>query len=386
VRVVIDARSAVSREPTGVGHYTTHLIDLLPRVDPGTTYMAWYPSLGPGLRVKGSDELSKRDRPPNLVERRMPIPPPLFERLSLRFGVPRVEWMMRFDVLLAPNFIPPATRALGLVVTVHDLAFQLFPPAGPPVAVRRLSRLRRAVCGASRVIAVSEQTRHDVLQIYPVQADRVSVVPLGVDPEVFRPAPERAVTAVRHAYRIQGPYLLALGGLERRKNLPALVRAYASLDTDVRPSLVLAGPTVPWDREEREVLLSALDDLPTGIREGVVLTGYVPESDKVALLSGAEALVYPSLYEGFGLPVIEAMACGTPVLTSNVSALPATAGDAALLVDPRDEEAIAAGIERLLTDSSLRERLRRTGMERSERFTWRETALQTAEILHQTGG
>ena len=149
---------------------------------------------------------------------------------------------------------------------------------------------------------------------------------------------------------------------------------------------MIAGPVAPWNPEGWNLVRPALEALPPGVRDRVVVTGYVSEEEKVALFGGAEALVYPSLYEGFGLPVIEAMACGTPVLTSNVSALPETAGDAALLVDPHSVEGIAAGIERLLTDSALRERLRSAGLARARIFSWEETARRTAEVLRRGSG
>ena len=205
----------------------------------------------------------------------------------------------------------------------------------------------------------------------------------GVDTDLFKPAPPQAIDSVRRRYGIEGPYLVSLGALEPRKNLPATIRAFASLPEDLRPALVLVGSASPWNREGWDLVQSALDELPIPVRERIVLTGYVPEAEKVALLSGAEALVYPSLYEGFGLPVIEAMACGTPVLTSNTSALPETAGNAALLVDPDDVEAIAEGLQRLLTDRSLRRALRDAGTARASAFTWEATARQTADILRE---
>jgi len=372
----------MSRERTGVGHYTMQLLRLLPRVDPGTTYVAWYPSARAALNLSRTPRLFDEDRPPNLIERAVPIPGAWFERLSAR-EIPRVEWTVRFEVLFAPNFIPPPTRARRLVLTVHDLAFRLFPATAPLATRQWLARLESALHRAARIMVVSEQTRRDLLDTYGVADDRVSVVPLGVDAAVFRPAPEDAVRAVRQRYGIEGPYVLTLGGIEPRKNLPAIIRAYSALDAALRPTLVLAGPVTPWNPEGWELLRPALDRLPPSIRERVVFTDYVSENAKVALLTGAEALVYPSLYEGFGLPVIEAMACGTPVLTSNVSALPATAGGAALLVDPRDEEAITAGIERLITDPALRETLRAAGLARAKAFSWRRTAVLTAEVLHE---
>ena len=368
---------------TGIGTYTWNLVRRLPLADPRTNYVAWY------LDVRGALDLSSRRRPfddviaSNFVDRRLPIPTSWFERLSLRLDVPRVEWTVGFDVLFAPNFIPPPTRARRLVITVHDLAFRLFPKTAPQATHRWLSRLDDALRRASEVIVVSEQTRLDLLELYHVRDERVSVVPLGVDTETFRPAPNEAVAAVRRRFGIDGPYLLSMTGIEPRKNLPAVIRAFASLEDQVRPVLVLAGPISPWNPEGWDLLRPVLEELPPSVRERVVLTGYVSDPDKVALLSGAEALVYPSLYEGFGLPVIEAMACGTPVLTSNTSALPETAGDAALLVDPRDPEAIAQGVERILTDRVLRGQLREAGMVRATAFDWDNTARRTAEILHR---
>ena len=146
---------------------------------------------------------------------------------------------------------------------------------------------------------------------------------------------------------------------------------------------MIAGPVAPWNPEGWDLVRPLLEALPASVRDRVVVTGYVSEQEKVALLGGAEALVYPSLYEGFGLPVLEAMACDTPVLTSNVSALPDTAGGAALLVDPNDAEDIAAGMERLLTDTALRERLRAAGTARAATFSWDETARLTAGVLRR---
>jgi glycosyltransferase involved in cell wall biosynthesis len=378
VRIAIDARPAIGPNKTGVGYYAWHLIRLLPQVDPGTTYVAWY------LDIRGALGRPRRPRfferaAPNLVDRRMLIPSRWFDPLAMRYRVPRIEWLVRSDVFFAPNFVPPPTRTRRLVLTVHDLAFKLYPGTSSMATPRWMSRLNESLKQASRVIVVSEQTRQDLLDLYPVEAGRVSVVPLGVDTELYRPASQGAVAAVRRRYGIEGPYVLSLTAIEPRKNLPAVIRAYSLLDDDVRPLLVIAGPAFS---QNPEILRPALEELSAPVRGGVLLTGYVSEEEKAALLSGAEALVYPSLYEGFGLPVIEAMACGTPVLTSNVSALPETAGDAALLVDPRDVEAIADGMRSLLTDREIRRELRVAGMARASRFPWIETARRTSAVLH----
>jgi glycosyltransferase involved in cell wall biosynthesis len=209
----------------------------------------------------------------------------------------------------------------------------------------------------------------------------VVVIPHGVDGSVFHQSSPEEVDRVRRRYAIVGPYLLSLGGIEPRKNLPNLVRGFARLPEKGRPALVLAGGSVAWNPEGRDALRAALGELPSKAREAIILTGYVGEDEKVALLGGAEALVYPSLYEGFGLPVLEAMACGTPVITSNVSALPEVAGDAALLVDPADPDDIASAIGRLLEGQDLRKDLAVRGRARAASYSWKETARKTAATL-----
>jgi len=293
---------------------------------------------------------------------------------------------VRFDVFFAPTFVPPPTRTPHLVITVHDLAFRLHPETAHAIPAVRMARLTPALRQAARIIAVSERTRSDILDLYSVDPERVVVVPLGVDRERFRPPTPRAVEAVRHRHGIDGPYLLALGDIDPRKNLPAVVRAFASLPDDVRPTLVIAGAAAPWSPGGMENLHRTLASVPERVRKRILLTGYVPEEDVADLIGGAEALLYPSLYEGFGLPVVEAMACGTPVLTSNVSALPETAGGAAVLVDPRDDQAVAEGMRTLLVDGALRARLTKAGLARATSFDWRQTAIRTAEILREAAG
>lgn len=379
--VAVDARPAAFPHRTGVGHYTWQLLRLLPRVDPGTRYVAWY--LHARALLGGRVRLFPEAPPSNLTVRWTPFPSRWFERLSARLDLPRVEWFVRFDVLFAPNFVPPPTRARRVVLTVHDLAFRILPETAPQATRAWLARLDRALRRASRVLVPSEATRRDLLEHSPVPEEVVRVVPEGVDRAVFHPASPQEVTAARRRFGVDGPYLLYLGGIEPRKNLPTLVRAFARLPRDLDVRLVVAGSWVAWNPEGVRGLEEALAGLPAEARARVVRTGYVADPDRRALLTGAEAFVFPSRYEGFGLPVLEAMACGTPVVTSNLSALPEVAGEAALLVDPLDEEALAQAVERVLRDRELRERLRAVGLARVERFSWEETARRTAQVLHE---
>lgn len=375
-RIAVDARPAVTRDKTGIGYYAWHLLRLLPEVDPASTYVAWY--LNPYAALGARRFFEPR---PNFRERRTPIPASWFERSAARFDLPRVEWLVGFDVFFAPNFLPPPTRARRLVLTVHDMAFKRFPQTAPHATRQWLQRMDDVLPRATRIIAVSEATKRDLVELSHVQPERVVVIPLGIDTDRFHPATQDAVDRARRRFGIDGPYLLYLGGIEPRKNLPRLLAAFAGLDADVRPTLVLAGGWVAWNPEGIDATREALARLPEQVRSRVVMTGYVTDPDKVALLSGATALVYPSLYEGFGLPVLEAMACRTPVLTSDVAALPEVAGDAALLVEPTDVEAIGAGMDRLLRDESLRRRLVTAGNARVGAFRWEDAAGRTAEVL-----
>ncbi len=380
MRIAIDARPALDPKKTGVGQYAAQLIRHLPATDPDARYVAWY------LHARGlfrprrffTDAGTR-----NLSEGAIRFPARVFEPLSSRLGVPRVEWFTEFDSLLATNFLPPETKSRGVVMVVHDLAFRVFPETAPQIDARWLHRFRRWLKDSAGVIVPSEATRQDLMQLEEVDATKVAVVHHGVDAEAFRSARSEAVEGVRRRYGLAGRYLLFVGGLEPRKNVPALVRAFAAVDTDA--SLVVAGGRVRWHPRATDHVGAAIDALPGGVRDRVILSGYVSDADKVALLAGATALVYPSLYEGFGFPVLEGMAARVPVMTSTASSLPEVAGEAALLVDPSDQDAMAEGMRALLEDEDLRDRLIASGLARAATFTWQETAKRTAVVLREAG-
>jgi glycosyltransferase involved in cell wall biosynthesis len=271
------------------------------------------------------------------------------------------------------------------VLTVHDLAFRKFPETAPLATRRWLRRLDRALRQAAEIVVPSAATRDDLVALYPaVDPRRITVIHHGVDRERIRPASEEEIERTRQRFGVRGRYLLFLGGLEPRKNLPRLIRAFARTETDA--SLVIAGASVSWNPEGREQLERALGSMDRDHRDRVVLTGYLGKREKVALMTGAEGLAFPTLYEGFGFPLLEAMACGTPILTSNVSSLPEVAGDAALFVDPLDESSIADGLERLLGDAAFRRHLIAAGTHRLEAFSWDESTRKHAEVLHRAAG
>jgi glycosyltransferase involved in cell wall biosynthesis len=381
VRAVIDARPALDPRRTGVGVYTQQLIRHLPHMDPGSEYVAWF------LHAKGllrPRRFFDSVAAPNLSERASRFPARVFEPMSSRLSRPRVEWSVDFDVLLATNFLPPATRSPGVVMVVHDLAYEQLPDTAPHMNARWRRRFDAWLGHAAGVLVPSESTRRDLLDAHPVEPTRVTVTPLGVDAEAYAPVPGEIVDAVLQRFDVDGPYALYVGGIEPRKNLEALVRAFATLAPGTR--LVIVGGPVRWDPKAADRLDATIAELPAAARARIVRTGYVSDKDKLALLSGATLLAYPSLYEGFGFPVLEGFAAGVPVLTSDVASLPEVAGDAAVLVDPHDEAAIAGGLAQLFGDADLRAVLGAAGLARASHFTWETTAKKTAEALHRAHG
>lgn len=278
-------------------------------------------------------------------------------------------------------FAAPIASSCPTVVTVHDLSFLRFPSAFRTANRSYLSSITAASTRrAARVIAVSDSTRQDVINLIGVPAERVIVVPNGVNPE-FSPADPGDVADFRQRAGLPARYILFLGTLEPRKNLVRLVEAYALLRSrdpanaaPAVPPLVIAGAK-GWFYQE---IFARVTDL--GLGDHVVFPGFVPAEDLPWWYRGAALFVYPSLFEGFGLPVLEAMACGAPTITSLASSLPEVAGDGAILVDPEDVRQLADAMIRVLTTPSLAAQLRAAGLRQAARFSWERTATATCEV------
>jgi glycosyltransferase involved in cell wall biosynthesis len=320
-------------------------------------------------------------------------PPGLFDMSTEQRVIPfprlwthaRLSWEMIAhppDLLFVPSHVLPLAHPRRCVVTVHDLGYLYHPQAHTRfqnVYLRWSTRYNARA--AARVLADSQATRQDLIRHYRIPPEKIVVVYPGRDETLAPVTDPAALAAVRERYGLPSPYLLYVGTLHPRKNLARLVQAFASLPRELVPGLrlVLAGQK-GWLYDE---ILDQVELL--GLSDRVVFTGYVPDADLPALLSGALAFVFPSLYEGFGFPLLEAMACGTPVVCSDVSSLPEVAGDAALLVDPLDVEALAGALRRLAVDGDLRRDLVERGFQQAQRFSWRRCAEQTLEVLEQVG-
>lgn len=273
------------------------------------------------------------------------------------------------DVFHSPNFALAPVRRARTVVTVHDLTFVVRPECAVPSLRQFLGRVVPASARrADRVLADSKATADDLVRLYSVPAERVEVVYSAAD-ERFRPMPEAEAESVLEGLDIPRPFILTVGTLEPRKNVARLADAFLSLD--IHHHLVVAGAR-GWLYED--ILARLAREPRIHVLEGV------SDSQLVALYNLAEVFAFASLYEGFGLPVLEAMACGTPVASSNAPCLPEIAGDAALLFDPEDTAAIAASVHRLATEPALREELRAAGLARAKRFSWQASAQQLKSI------
>lgn len=358
--IAIDASRTTTAQRTGTENYALQLIRALL-------------ALGSPHRFR----LYFRDTPPDGL---FPSRPGVTQHIipwprawtHARFAL--ALWRARPDVTFVPAHTLPLWFPGPAVVTVHDLGYVYFPDAHPPAARRYLDwSTRHSVRRATRVLVDSLATAQDLAAHYGVPEHRIALVYPGVD-EALAPVVDRsALDAVRARYGLPERYLLFVGTLQPRKNIARIVQAYGrwrarQASPDV--ALVLAGPR-GWLFDPAWI---------AGV-EGVVLPGYVRDADVAALYSGALALVFPSLHEGFGLPVLEAMRCGTPVITSNTSSLPEVAGDAALLVNARDVDAIAGAIERVASDPALRADLVARGFRQARKFTWQRAAEQALRVL-----
>ncbi|HEY0405172.1 MAG TPA: glycosyltransferase family 1 protein [Pyrinomonadaceae bacterium] len=287
--------------------------------------------------------------------------------------------------LLHVQYTAPPLAPCPVVATIHDLSFEHL-----PLTFKRRSRMqlrltvRRTARAAARIITSSDYSSSDIVQTYGIAPERVSVTPLAA-PAHFAPVTDaRELRRAREQHKLAGDYVLAVGSIQPRKNLPRLIAAYALLRreraTEGLPRLVIVGKRA-WLYGETLRAVEA-----HGLHNFVTFTGYVSSTDLPALYTGALCFVYPSYFEGFGLPPLEAMQCGTAVIAGDRTSLPEVLGEAGLLVDPFDERAIAAGIGRLIDDEGLRAELRRRGLERARLFNWRRTARLTVAAYERAVG
>lgn len=375
MRVLLDART-VSREFSGVGFYVLELVRAFAasKVDHEFHLLVHGKSL---LREQTLDArfrfheamLSPESHPWGEFWEELVLP-----RRARRLGA---------DVLHGPAFLIPTRRTrVPKVVTIHDLVAFTHPKTIPAkYALYMRALIRRATRAAIRVITVSESVRQEVVARFAIDPARVIAIPHGVS-ERFRPADSAAIDDARRRHRLERPYLLFVGNLEPRKNLPGLVRAFRLVRERWPTALDLAvAGQVAWKSASLVEELRAAD-----VRDSVKLLGYVPTADLPALYSGAAAFVFPTHWEGFGMPVLEALACGTPVVASRIPSIVEVAGDVVRFVDPENPESIARGIIDAIDGRRSRSEIAAKGIARAAQFTWSASAEATLAVYESAGG
>jgi glycosyltransferase involved in cell wall biosynthesis len=382
----LDATPLLGRR-TGIGRYVAEIADgVLAGLAANERLVVYAGTFRQNPLLGVSHEpLTRLAKDPRVSVRRQWTPLSAAHAVWNRADFPPLEWVTgRLDVFHGTNFrLPPLAKGRG-VVTVHDLAFLTCPGSVPPEVGRRLENaVRAAVRRATHVIADSEHTKGDVVRLLGADPARVTTIHLAAG-GAFRTPKDRDADRARLAkrYGLRFPFVLYVGTTNPRKNLARLLDAFAAARrrASLPHSLVLVGDA----GFAHGAVLERIERL--GLNDAVVLPGFTDDADMPAIYGAADLLAFPSLYEGFGLPVLEAMSCGCPVLTSSASSLPEVAGDAAVLVDPESADAIAAGLERVLTDAAFRTRLVDAGLRRAVAFSWSRAAAEHLALYREVAG
>ena len=371
--------SALFKEKTGVGQYTKHLIEAIAKTHPENSYTLF------GFKF------FTRPLPPN------PFP----KNLSIRFKIVRLipgrgynllfKWgvalpvdlvlFSRPDVILYPNFVrwPVLSKRTQTIVVIHDLSFiyysQFTHPKNLPYMLKHVPPSMKK---ATHLVAVSESTKNQIVDYYRVAPERISVVTPAIGHAQFYPRTVNEVSKIKKKYKLPIKYILFASTLEPRKNVEGILRSYAALDEELKKEygLVLAGGK-GW---KDEFILKTIDELRSA-GENIITTGYVPDKDLPAIYSGASLFVYPSFYEGFGIPPLEAMACGVPVISADNTSLPEVVGNAGLYVNAEDTAGLTLLAERVLTNPKLAKELRQKGLKQAKRFSWEKSASELIKVL-----
>jgi len=376
-RFFIDASPLAAPRASGVGHSVQGIVAALTA---DTDFMARYQPVlvapARGLKYVRAHHF------PGVSYRAMPLPARVWNRLPGTPLMPPMDVLLGRGVYFLTNFRSWPLAASPSMVLIHDVAFRLFPET---LTHRHRAFLERSVprwmAQASLVITPSESARRDLITHFQVAPARIKVIPHGIDPGVFHPRPANEIAAARARYGLPESYILFEGNLEPRKNIARLIRSYTALSKKLlnQYALVLIGGA-SWLDHELDYELARGRELGAKI---VRPNAYVTDDDLPAIFTGARVLAWPTLHEGFGMPLLEAMATGTPVLTARNSSLPEVAGDAALYVDAESEPDITQGLERLLTDEAMRARLIAAGHERVARFAWSNAAAKLTALADQ---
>lgn len=375
MKIAFDALPLVSERITGIGWCEAGQTNAMARLYPENEYVYNF------FSQKGDTQKSERIKQfldTGIKTNTADFSGYLYRLVSNFLPVPYYKFFgSDCDITHFFNYIVPPKVKGKSVVTVHDMVYKAFPETVRARTKYMLDTgLKKSMKRADIIVTDSEFSKTEIIKYFPQYQDKIRVVPCGVDLNKFHPCNDTdKIERVRKDFETGEEYFLYLGTIEPRKNLERLIEAYAEFvkNTDNPPNLVLAGGK-GWLYDNIYAKAEKL-----GIEKKVIFTKYIPSEDINALICGAVAFVFPSIYEGFGMPPLEAMACGVPVLTSGEASLPEVTGDSAVIVDAYSVNSIAEGMSRIYSDRNLRERLSREGSERAEKFTWEKSA----EILYK---
>lgn len=358
---------------TGVGSYCYNLLSRLLVLDRPSNFRLF--TCGRGRLDLGQCGLFGRHR-------HIPLPTRLVYGVWDTFGIPKMERLLgALDVYHATNYYLAPTRTAKRVLSIHDITFIVRPEWCSDVIVRLFAKhTPRFAAEADAIITGSEASKKDIVERLGLAPNKVFVTLYAADAGYQPVERTRAVEEVRRELAIQTPYFLYVGTLERRKNVANIVHAFSRIAADVPHSLLLAG-SAGWGYAEIDEVIRA-----SAFSDRIVRPGYVPAALLPSLYSGADGFIFPSRYEGFGLPVLDAMTCGCPVITSTSSSLPEVAGEAALMVEPEDVDALAEAMRRMTLDAELRDTLRTKGLARAAEFSWDRCAAQTLDVYRSLCG
>jgi glycosyltransferase involved in cell wall biosynthesis len=361
--IAIDASRAVKAQPTGTELYSARLIEYLAKLDEENTYYLYSPSPPPADFPK---------LPANFKWKIIP-----FRRLWTQL---RLSWAMLLDkpdVLVVPSHVIPLYAPAKVVTTVHDIAYEVFPDAYSWFARWYLQiGTKRAVTRATRVLTPSQATKDDLVRLYGADMKKIIVTPLGFDPAIK--------TTVPPAVKKLQPFFFMLGRLETKKNTVLAVKAFAKLkaeDPTIHEKLVLGGKPGHGYDEIKKVI----DQLEPAIAKQIIELGYVSDADAAAYRAAATAFLYPSLYEGFGIVLLEAMAAGTPIIAADSSSIPEVVDDAAILIDPQSVDELAHAMKVLATNDLSGSQIVERGKERVKQFSWEKMAVETLSVIKEVG-
>lgn len=358
---------------TGIGNYVYQIAKTLRRTDPIHEYTYFY-------GFYSSNLISPEERPDSFhrlkeTVRKIPFLGTLARNLK---DVANYFSSRTFDLYFEPHFIPLRLPAKYIVVTVPDFSFARFPEWHSKDKVRFFKKhFWKNIKKADRIIVISDFIKEEAIRLFGFPEDQLTAIQLGFDSDIFKVYAPQDLMVVKKKYHLPENFILFVGSIEPRKNLRALLRAYMDLEEAIRKEfkIVLVG-SKGWENEEIMSLIRKL-------KSDVLYLGYVPDNELGKFYNLGSLFVYPSFYEGFGLPPLEAMACACPVIVSNVSSLPEVCGQAAFYIDPNDTGSIAQGMNRILNDETLRKSLIMKGLERSKLFSWEKSAMEHLKVFEQ---